>query len=521
MYYVRLPSGDEKTYRTVEEMVWDVELGVISREAMIFHPATKEWVQVTRHPQLGSRFVADEGAPEDVGLDFDLLSDEEIKEAAPKAPEQPALPNAELVINTDIAIDAAEQLAAASDAKPAEGLTIAGEFLTLREPIPSLLTPDQPDQPSPFAQPAKQPAPPAPPAPPAAETPRPPRHRTPIPSPTAYLPEPPPLDGELAPLSDDGLASSDYKPLEWKPEPRFKGLVLIGAVVALILLVSTGAWFGWRSWSSRTRATTPAEPEGTAPGDTAVARQAVDSISDRDLARAIATLAVAETAGTGPRATPRPGRLIPGGTPRPVEGLRPMTPIELRRSYAAAYANARAAMDSDLALGGVSRLFSSPRLTSRDSLRSGRRLVTAARNIVRVYHSDEVQIERAYRDTVAFQVSRMGWSRGQQADWKARATLKESFEGSELTDSLLTYTDNLYTLLLGNWGDYELSGSSISFDKPDVADEYKGLADWLQAHITQLDTESDNTSSSPTSRRIARALGGTRPPTLRRSRVPD
>ena len=44
MYYVRLPSGDEKTYRTVEEMVWDVELGVINREAMIFHPATKAWV---------------------------------------------------------------------------------------------------------------------------------------------------------------------------------------------------------------------------------------------------------------------------------------------------------------------------------------------------------------------------------------------------------------------------------------------------------------------------------------------
>ena len=133
-----------------------------------------------------------------------------------------------------------------------------------------------------------------------------------------------------------------------------------------------------------------------------------------------------------------------------------MTPIELRRSYAAAYANARSAMDSDLALGGVSRLFSAARLTSRDSLRAGRRLVTSARNIVRVYHSDEVQIERAYRDTVTFQVGRMGWSRSQQADWKARATLKESYEGSELTDSLLTYTDDLYTLLLGHWGEYEI-----------------------------------------------------------------
>jgi hypothetical protein len=247
----------------------------------------------------------------------------------------------------------------------------------------------------------------------------------------------------------------------------------------------------------------------------------VDSISDHDLAQAIVLLAVAETAGTGPRPAAQPGRLIPGAQPRRVEGLRPMTPIELRRSYAAAYANARSAMDSDLALGGVSRLYSTARLSSRDSLRAGRRLVTAARNIVRVYHSDEVQIERAFRDTVTFPASRMGCSRSQQSDWKARATLKESYEGSELTDSLLTYTDDLYTLLLGRWGEYELSGGTIVFDDPAPADDYQGLATWLQTHITRLDNENDNTPSTPTARRIARALDGTRPPTLRRSRVPE
>ena len=518
MYYVRLPSGDEKTYRTVEEMVWDVELGVISREALIFHPATKAWVQVARHPQLGTRFVAEEGATAEIGLDFDLLSDAEIKDMAPKVVEQPAAP-ADFVIHTEISVDAAEQQAAAPETPPAEGLAIAGQFLTLTEPVPSLA----PVTPAPPAAPvAPPPAPPvvpsasaAPPAPPA------PAHRKPIPSPTSYMAEPS-LDGELAPLPDEGLDSTEYKPLEWKPEPRFRGVALIGGAVVLILLVTTGAWFGWQWWSSRSAAVQQgAEPGTGAPGDTALAVQAVDSVSDQDLAQAISLLAVAETAGTGPRATARPGRLIPGAQPSRVEGLRPMTPIELRRSYAAAYAGARAAMDSDLALGGVSRLFSGARLTSRDSLRAGRRLVTAARNIVRVYHSDEVQIERAYRDTVTFQVTRMGWSRGQQSDWKARATLKESYEGSELTDSLLTFTDDLYTLLLGHWGEYELSGTAIVFDDPSVADDYQLLANWLQAHITQLDNESDNTSSSPTSRRIARALGGTRPPTLRRSRVPD
>jgi hypothetical protein len=325
-------------------------------------------------------------------------------------------------------------------------------------------------------------------------------------------------------LPDEGLDSSEYKPLEWKPEPRFRGVALIGAAVALILAVGAGAWFGWQWWANRPGATQQGLAEvDTTPGDTAIARQAIDSVSDDDLEQAIKLLAVAETAGTGARPASRPGRLISGGNQpvRRVEGLRPMTPIELRRSYSAAYADARSAIDSDLALGGVSRLFSNPRLTSRDSLRAGRRLVTSARNIVRVYHSDEVQIERAYRDTVNYQVTRMGWNKSQQADWKARATLKESYEGAELTDSVLTYTDDLYTLLLGHWGEYEISGSSISFDDPAVADEYQGLASWLQSRIRQLESESENASSSPTSRRLARALDGTRPPALRRSRVPD
>ena len=199
-------------------MVWDVELGVISREALIFHPATKAWVQVTRHPQLGTRFVSEEGTAEEIGLDFDLLSDAEIKGMAPKVPEQPAVPNAELVINTDIAIDAAEQLAAPPEVKPAEGLTIAGEFLTLKEPIPSLLEPEAPAVPIPPVDPCRS----YPPRPPHA-VPAMPADRAPRPSPTAYLPEPPPLDGELAPLSDENLDSTEYKPLEWKPEPRFRG----------------------------------------------------------------------------------------------------------------------------------------------------------------------------------------------------------------------------------------------------------------------------------------------------------
>ncbi len=509
MYYVRLPSGDEKTYRTVDEMVWDVELGVITRDARIFHPNTKEWVQVTRHPQLATRFVSEEGQADEVGLDFDLLSDDEIKDLAPKASEAP--PPAPLIF-TDISVETAQQQAAAPPIPAAEGLAPAVEFLSSGPPEP-IAPPKAPEPVVTAAAAPKSPPPPPPPTP----------TRAPTPLPASYLPEPLPLDGELAPLPDDNLDTTEYKPLEWKPEPRFRGLALAGGVIAAVALLGTAGWFGWQWWSSRPSRTAVVVQKPVAQSDTALARQQVDSVSDRDLAAALSTLAAAETAGVGPRGLGRPGRLIPGSTAptRAVEGLRPMTPIELRRSYAAAYAAARTAMDSDLALAGVSKLFATARLSSRDSLRSGRRLITAARNVVRVYHSDEVQIERAYRDTVAFQVARMGWSRTQQEDWKARAELKESYEGSEVTDSLLTYTDNLYALLLGDWGQYELSGSTVGFDNAASAQDYQELASWLQTHIAKFESETESSSSSPTARRIARALGGTRPPTLRRSRVPD
>lgn len=255
MYYIRLSSGDEKTYRTVDEIVWDVELGVITRDAMIFHPTTKTWVQITRHPQVGTRFVTEDGKAEEVALDFDLLSEEEVKKAAPQSEPTPAPSPEPTIVRSEpefvVSHDLAAQSQQLTDTKPAEGLASAGEFL------------------APIAPTAIEP-PPLPPPAAAAE----------------FLPEPPPLDGELMPLVDDG-AAAEYKPLDWKPEPRFRGIALILGAVLLVGLVGTGAWFGWRWWSNRTVVVVrdDSENEPATPGDTVVARQAVDSVSDRERQR--------------------------------------------------------------------------------------------------------------------------------------------------------------------------------------------------------------------------------------------
>lgn len=570
MYRVRLPTGDEKTYRSIDEMVWDVELGVITSNAEMYHAASKTWVSIARHPQLGTRF-ADTPTSDEVSLEFDLLSDQEMESLAPKARELPPPPQ-DLKVIVDLAIEAAQSETldtstadepepaasaepietidkatlrdeveahsvpamdmspapepppppSAEPVAPAEGLATAGEMLLSPPPASPSPPPSAPPMDlQPLSEVPVYTEPPSPPPAAGAKEPAPrgkrlsPSESTPVP--TSYLPEPP-LDGDLAPLPEGGgeAWSTEYKPLEWKPERRFGGVIRVAAAVAGIAALGALGLFGWSRWHARTG---PGVEEASAAVVDTVARQAVDSVSDSALAAALRTLAVAETAGMGvENASPRPGRLIAG--PRPVGGLRPMTPSELRRSYSEAYANARTAMDSDLALAGVNRLLSNARLSSRDSLRAGRRLINSARNIVRVFHGDELQIERAYRDTVQFQTTRMGWSKAQVADWKSRATLKESYEGSQLSDSLLNQIDALYTLLLGRWGEYELGGSSIVFDDPRGAEEYQKIAQWLNRTIAKLDTGSESTTA-PTARRLVRSLGGTRPPTLQRSRIPD
>lgn len=510
MYRVRLPSGDEKTYRSIEEMVWDVELGVITRDAQMFHAASKSWVSVARHPQLGTRFP-DTGDGQDVSLDFDLLSDDEMQALAPKTPTPSPQ---DLGVVMDLAIESTSQAPPPDESvvepppEPAVGLASAGDMLL--EPPPP-----QPQDLKPLSEVEVFTEPPSPP-PSTTQPPQRARRMTPresAPAPSSYLPEPS-LDGDLAPLPEE---PAEYKPLEWKPEPRFRGVARIGGAVAAVALLGAGVWYGIQWWGDRQMA--QASPATIViVDDTAAARQAVDSVSDSALAAALRTLAIAETAGLGERpVATRPGHVIAA---RPVEGLRPMTPGELRRSYAEAYGNARSAMDSDLALAGVNRLLSNARLSSRDSLRSGRRLIISARNIVRVFHGDEVRIERAYRDTVAFQAAKMGWTVKQQADWKARATLKESYEGGQLSDSLLNQIDALYTLLLGKWGEYDLSGGTIVFNNPADAAEYDRISKWLNRAIARLDSGTENTSA-PTARRLVRVLGGTRPPTLQRNKIPD
>jgi hypothetical protein len=337
----------------------------------------------------------------------------------------------------------------------------------------------------------------------------------PPPAPAAVEPS---LDGDLPPLPGEGEPDEplpDYRPpSDWTPDRSFAPLLrVLGLTLALVVL-GGGGWYAWHAWAEQQTARAIAAAEAA---DTIVQAQPVDTIPDSVLARALATLEAADTAGMGRAEALSLGDRVAGAPIRPIDKLRAVTPAELRRSYVASYAAARAAMDSDFAAAGVRHLFSTARLASADSLQAGRRMVQAARNIVRVYLGNEVRIERAYRDTVGFQTRTSGWDTGELNEWKSRAILKESYEGAQLADSMLRRIDDVYRLLLDQTGRYRVGGARIAFDDATAANDYARLAGWLTARYTTvavIDEQAEQPRQYPTARRVVRAFTGTRPPTL-------
>ena len=94
-----------------------------------------------------------------------------------------------------------------------------------------------------------------------------------------------------------------------------------------------------------------------------------------------------------------------------------------------------------------------------------------------------MQIERAFRDTIAFQTRKSGWTAEQLNDWKSRAILKESYEGAQLADSLLHRTDDVYRLLLSQAGRYRVGGGRIGLNDSAAANESARLAAWHTARF--------------------------------------
>ncbi|MEO8634456.1 MAG: hypothetical protein ABI587_04165 [Gemmatimonadales bacterium] len=65
MYRVRLPSGEESAFRSVEELALGIQSGLITGEAEIYHANSQRWLPISVHPEYA---VAAERASAKVGL---------------------------------------------------------------------------------------------------------------------------------------------------------------------------------------------------------------------------------------------------------------------------------------------------------------------------------------------------------------------------------------------------------------------------------------------------------------------
>lgn len=57
MFRVRLASGEEAVYRSVEELALGINSGVVSEQAEIFHSKNQQWLPIVRHPEYGAAQV--------------------------------------------------------------------------------------------------------------------------------------------------------------------------------------------------------------------------------------------------------------------------------------------------------------------------------------------------------------------------------------------------------------------------------------------------------------------------------
>jgi hypothetical protein len=189
-------------------------------------------------------------------------------------------------------------------------------------------------------------------------------------------------------------------------------------------------------------------------------------------------------------------------TPSTGTGSLPISRAAMARNYAAAYAAARADLQSQLAQVGFTRLFERGRLGSLDGLLAARRAVAEATKAFRQYRGREAAIDQAYGDTLALVGRKLSLEGADLAAWDVRSGQRESTDAARLADQLLAQLDRVYGLLIAEDGHYQASGDAITFADSAVAARYGDLRTSIQQRAT---------GDAPTIQQIARALGGRLP----------
>ena len=165
---------------------------------------------------------------------------------------------------------------------------------------------------------------------------------------------------------------------------------------------------------------------------------------------------------------------------------------EMQRRYDEAYDRARSRLDADLRRAGFAAVFAPGNFAGEDSMVTARAGIAAASLAVSAYAGREQSIREDFPD--------------------ADPTGRESRTDRELSEDLLAVSQQIYGLLLANREAFALRNGAMTITDPAVESEYTRLVDEVN-RLMRLAATADEARAA-TVRRVAAAIGNTRPPAL-------
>lgn len=460
MYRIRLASGEQAVYKTVEELAAAVSSGVVSPTAEVFHKAANRWLPINTHPDY--RAVVTDKRP---------ALPENLEESGPLQRRTPATRKSDAALELDRLELLPVQPAPAPVPVPAPVSAVPAPLPVSPEPVD--LTDSAP---------------------------------RPVPAPEGELPD---LVAQSE-LEAQALLTPDLA------RPRrptvliavtAAGLVGAAAIAAILLTSGPSQRPAPRAPAQGRPRPAPQAPAAAALPDTVrspapsrpASGSAAASPTRAPRSRPDSAVALAPAPGTGKPAAapPRVPTSSPGSVPPPPGKVTSRLGGSVNRTptYYEAYADARAEMDESLAYVDFRRVFGSYRFASTDSIRAARRMVAAAVNILRVYRGREVMLEQTYRP----------------GEPDGKGSLRESFEVAEASRGLLADVDSLYAILAAQGPDVRLRDGMLEFQNPTAARAYSQIRREILQTLAYLGDPAE-AADRVTMPRLLRGIGVDRPP---------
>lgn len=562
MYRIRLASGAETTYNSMDEFAAALHDKTVTAEALIYHQRADRWLSVTNHPhyQIALSRAPGNGAKTDASKRQVITA---VKPTAAPAPEMPA---------TRVAPRLTIPTPKKAEVGPLRAQENVLEGVVIPKPAPVAPPPQVSGKGGPSKttvlplRSAKAPEPRVPdlgegldlvedevvevaPKRPSTATPQvdkllemlePAAAASPAPAPAPVKPaariEP---DVELldlnAPVAKVAAAIQSQKqeldqltaPAPVTPRPKQgKNIKFFGIAAAAVCAIGAVV-FLWKPWSSGT-----ALPEGTDIASTTLPRTEAFGGSTGNPAPTTAqisgTPAPVDSAKTPAKPVDSAPEIVRVRAPRNINIAVPTTNLiatnggsnlnisasVLIQHYNVAYNDARSELELRMLQIGFTQMFLRSRLTTSSGVEDTRRLIGSATSALRQYRSQENQIERSYQDTIGVAGRNLGWTPRDLGAWNMKPGQKESGETLRLTNLMLSQMDSTFSLLAEQEGKYHVSGETITFENPDAARQYGALRVWLNQ---QADKYAGSGDALPaTLRQVVKAIGSTRLPQERR-----